>query len=148
MPKVSALKAHADVTTAIGDPGDPVDHPASAAASEDHGVGSQQDLHPLYVVEVTMILDVVPYPIDEEVRGRGVATKVRGVTMTLPLADGGPRDKAQDIRHGLHGLVADQLGRDHADGLWDVAKVSCNPQGGVEAFGQVTVIHMGGDDER
>src|SRR5688572_11056154 len=53
----------------------PVDDATAPAAAEDHRVGTLQDLDPVDVVEVAEILDVVAYPVDEEVSGGVVAAK-------------------------------------------------------------------------
>ena len=145
--EVPALEAEPDVAAAIGHPGDTIDHTAAAAPAKDHGVGTQQHLDALGIVEVAVVLDVIADAIDEEVRRGGVAPQARGVAVPLALADGGTRNVAQDVRHGLHGLVPDQLGRDHPDGLRDVPEFRRDAQGSVEPAGQIALLGGRGDDQ-
>ena len=145
--EVPALQAEADMAAAIGHPGDTIDHATPAAPAKDHGVGAQQHLDALCIVEVAVVLDVIADAIDEEVRRGGVAPQAWGVAVPLALADGGTRNVAQDVRHGLHGLVPDQLGRDHPDGLRDVPEVRGDAQGSIEPAGQIVLLGGGGDDQ-
>ena len=145
--EVTALEAEADMAAAISHPGDTIDHPAPAAPAKDHGVGTQQHLDALGIVEVAVVLDVIADAIDEEVRRGGIAPQAWGIAVPLALADGGTRNVAQDIGHGLHGLVPDQLGRDHPDGLRNIPEIRGDAKGRVEPVGQIALLGGGGDDQ-
>ena len=145
--EVTTLEAEADMAAAIGHPGDTIDHAAPAAPAKDHGVGTQQHLDALGIVEVAVVLDVIADAIDEEVRRGGIAPQAWGIAVPLALADGGTRNVAQDIGHGLHGLVPDQLGRHHPDGLRDVPEFRGDAKGRVEPAGQIALLGWRGDDQ-
>ena len=97
--------------------GDTVDDAAAAAAAEHHGVGAHQDLQPLGVVEVAIILDVVAHAIDEEAAGRIVTAQGWLVAVAFPLAGGGAGDKAQRVGDGQHRLIIKPIAAEDVDRL-------------------------------
>jgi hypothetical protein len=69
--------------------GNAIDDAAAAAASKDHGIGSLEDLQSIYVIEITVILNVVAHAVDEKAGGRAVAAQGRLVAVAFARPGGG-----------------------------------------------------------
>ena len=102
---------------AVGLLGDPVDQAAGTAAAKNHGIGALQDLDPVDVVEVAVVLHVVAHAIDEEVGGRAVAAEHGRIAVAFALRDADAGHVAGHVADAPHRLVIDQLAGDDGDGL-------------------------------
>ena len=102
--------------------GYPIDDAARAAAAENHAIGAFQDFHPVYVVEVAKILDVIAQPVNIEIPSRIVAPENHFIAIAFTLRYAHARHIAHHIPHILHGLVSDHLLCYDGDGLRDIAQ--------------------------
>ena len=94
---------------AVGLLGDAIDHPAAAAAAEDHRIGALEHFDPVEIVEPAIILDVVADAVDEEIGGAVLAAQDDRVAMPLARRDAGAGDGAQHVADRAHALVVDAL---------------------------------------
>ena len=112
---------------------------ARPTAAKDHRVRTLQDLDPVEVVKVPVILDVVAYAVQEKVRGRAVAAQDDRVAITLALRHAGTGHVARDIRQALHRLVLDQVACDHGHRLRHVDERRIGLHGRAALLGQVAI---------
>ncbi len=116
-----------------------VHDPARAAATEDHRVRALQDLDPVEVVQVTVILDVVAHAVEEEIAGRAVAAQDDRVAVALALRHARAGHVARHVGQALHRLVLDQVARDDGDRLRNVDECRVGLRGGAASLGEVAV---------
>ena len=122
-----------------------VDDPAAAAAAEDHCVRPLQHLDAVDVVEVAEILDVVAHPVDEEVRGAGIAAQYDRVAIAFARIIGSAGDEQQEVADRAHLLVRDLRAGDDAQRLGDVLDVGVGLGGAAGAFH--AIFHAIADDD-
>jgi len=68
--------------------------------------------------------------------------------VAFTLANRGPGNEPEHIGHGLHGLIPDQVRRYDADRLRDIPEVSRGAKGRIQPVREVSIVRLGGDDER
>ena len=109
-----------------------VDDPATAAAAENQRVGALEDFHPFDVVEPAVVLDVIANAIEEEVGSGILAAQSDLIAVALALADGGPRNIAQDVGQAALGLIVKLFAGDDLDALRNVDQrgvgLGCGPR--------------------
>jgi hypothetical protein len=88
---------------------DAINHAATAAATKNHRVRSLQGLDPFEVVEIAVVLDIIPYAVDEKIGRRTVAPHDDLVAVVLTLVIGDARHVADDIADARHQLILHQL---------------------------------------
>src|SRR5262249_13698952 len=95
--------------------GHPVDHASATAAAEDHSVGTSQNLYPIQIIEIAVILNVVPYAIKEKVRRRTVTPKDDLVAIIFALMSGNAGRVTNHVADAQHLLILDLLSRHDGD---------------------------------
>ncbi len=127
---VDAARQHAKRCFGAGRLLHAVDDPAPAAAPEDQRIGALEDLHPLDVVEVAVVLHIVAHPIEEEVGGGVLSAQGDLVAVSLALADGGAGYIAQHVGDRSVGLILELFARHHGDALGHVEQRGIGLGGG------------------
>jgi len=122
-----------------------IDHAATAAAAKNHRVRSLQRLDPLQVVEVTVVLHVIPYAIDEKIGRRAVAPYDDLVAIVLTLVIGDPRHVADDVADACHQLILHQLLGHDGDRLRHIVERGRRLGGAADRGGLVTRTHADAD---